>query len=152
TMLAIALELSQDDPVYEDIASKFFEHFIAIADAINTVGGNGLWDNEDGFYYDQLRAAGVTTPMRVRSMVGLIPLMAVEVLEQEAIDRVPGFKKRMEWFLKNRRDLYHQVSLMESANCGDDAAHQHRLLGIPTKAKLQRVLARMLDEKEFLSP
>ncbi len=119
TMLAIALELAQGDPVYEDVASKFFEHFIAIADAINTVGGKGLWDDEDGFYYDQLRAGDITTPMKVRSMVGLIPLIAVEVLEQDAIDRLPGFKKRMEWFLANRIDLYHQISMMESASDGD---------------------------------
>ncbi|HVW07746.1 MAG TPA: hypothetical protein VHC90_04150 [Bryobacteraceae bacterium] len=153
TMLAIALELAHEDPVYEDIASKFFEHFIAIADAINTVGGTGLWNEDDGFYYDQIRAGKMVTPMKVRSMVGLIPLVAVEVLEQESIDRLPGFKKRMEWFLTNRSDLYHQISMMESATCSDgDGNHQHRLLGIPTKSRLKRVLARMLDEKEFLSP
>ena len=98
TMLAIALELAQEDPVYEDVASKFFEHFIAIADAINTVGGTGLWDEEDGFYYDQLRAGDMTTPMKVRSMVGLIPLIAVEVLEQESIDRLPGFQNAWNGF------------------------------------------------------
>jgi hypothetical protein len=153
TMLAIALELAQEDAVYEDIASKFFEHFIAIADAINTVGGAGLWDEEDGFYYDQLRVGDVTTPMRVRSVVGLIPLLAVEILEQEEIDRLPGFMRRLNWFLSNRKDLYHQVSLLQAAN-GDKAngGHSHRLLGIPTKERLLRVLRRMLDESEFLSP
>ena len=83
TMLSMALELAQDDPAYEDIASKFFEHFVAIADAMNTLGGNGLWDEEDGFYYDQLHVGGTDVPLRVRSMVGLIPLFAVEVLDQE---------------------------------------------------------------------
>jgi Glycosyl hydrolase family 63 C-terminal domain len=153
TMLAIALELAQEDAVYEDVASKFFEHFIAIADAINTVGGTGLWDEEDGFYYDQLRACDITTPMKVRSMVGLIPLIAVEVLEQEAIDKLPGFKKRMDWFLTNRSDLYRQISLMETSNAKTDSGlHEHRLLGIPTKSRLRRVLCRLLDETEFLSP
>jgi hypothetical protein len=153
TMLAIALELAQEDPVYEDVASKFFEHFIAIADAMNTVGGRGLWDNDDGFYYDQLRAGGMTIPMKVRSMVGLIPLMAVEVLEQESIDKLPGFKKRMEWFLANRSDLYQHVSMMESAHTQTESGtNMYRLLGIPTKSRLRRVLTRMLDEKEFLSP
>jgi hypothetical protein len=153
TMLAISLELAQDDTVYEDVASKFFEHFIAIADAINTVGGNGLWDEEDGFYYDQLRVGDMTTPMKVRSMVGLIPLIAVEVLEQDSIDKLPGFKKRMEWFLQNRKDLYHQISMMESASVETEAGvHRHRLLGIPTKTRLRRVLCRLLDETEFLSP
>jgi hypothetical protein len=153
TMLAIALELAQEDTVFEDIASKFFEHFIAIADAINTVGGTGLWDEEDGFYYDQLRAGEMQTPMKVRSMVGLIPLIAVEVLEQDIIDRLPGFKRRMDWFLQNRNDLYHQNSMMESASgTGTESIHRHRLLAIPTKSRLRRVLCRMLDETEFLSP
>jgi hypothetical protein len=150
TMLAIALELSKEDPVYEDVASKFFEHFIAIADAINTVGGTGLWNEEDGFYYDQLRSGEMTTPMKVRSMVGLIPLLAVEVLEQDAIDKLPGFKRRMEWFLSNRQDLYHQVSMMETGE--GPGRHRHRLLAIPTKVRLRQVLRRMLDENEFLSP
>jgi hypothetical protein len=153
TMLAMALELALDHPAYEDMASKFFEHFIAIADAINRLGGSGLWNEDDGFYYDQLRAGKMSTPMKVRSMVGLIPLMAVEILEQETIDRLPGFKKRMEWFLANRSDLYHQISMMESATLDTpNGKHLHRLLGIPTKSRLKRVLARMLDEKEFLSP
>ena len=153
TMLAIAMELAQEDSVYEDVASKFFEHFIAIADAINTVGGAGLWDEEDGFYYDQLRAGDMTTPMKVRSMVGLIPLIAVEILEQATIERLPGFKKRMEWFLQNRSDLYQQVSMMEtSAAKTENGVHEHRLLAIPTKSRLRRVLCRLLDETEFLSP
>src|SRR5688572_25801307 len=100
TMLAMALELAEFDPVYEDMASKFFEHFVAIADAMNTLGGSGLWDERDGFYYDKLNAGGRDTPLRVRSMVGLIPLFAVEVLEEAKIERLPGFKKRTQWFLE----------------------------------------------------
>ena len=82
TMLSMALKLADQDPVCEDVASKFFEHFVAISDAINTLGGTGLWDEEDGFYYDHVRTAHSTVPLKVRTMVGLIPLLAVEVLEQ----------------------------------------------------------------------
>jgi hypothetical protein len=150
TMLAMALELASQDPAYEDVASKFFEHFVAITDAINTLGGNGLWDEEDGFYYDQVRTTtGGTIPVKVRSAVGLIPLLAITILEQEVIERLPGFNRRMQWFLNNRRDLYQQISLMEVHKYGE---HSHRLLAIPTRARLLRVLERMLDEREFLSP
>jgi hypothetical protein len=149
TMLSIALELSVENPGYEDIASKFFEHFVAIADAMNTLGGHGLWDELDGFYYDQVRTEGQTIPLKVRSMVGLIPLFAVEILEEDVMHRLPGFRKRMLWFLNNRGDLYKQISMMES---GGDADHQHRLLAIPSKDRLTRVLKRLLDEREFLSP
>ena len=149
TMLSMALELAGDDPAYEDIASKFFEHFVAIADAMNTLGGNGLWDEEDGFYYDQLQVGGGASPLRVRSMVGLIPLVAAEVLDQETIDAVPGFRKRMEWFLKNRRDLARQISYMEMGGANQ---HAHRLLAIPSRQRLERVLRYMLDPNEFLSP
>jgi hypothetical protein len=127
------------------VASKFFEHFVAIADAMNTLGGHGLWDEEDGFYYDQVRTADQTLPLKIRSVVGLIPLLAVEVLDQEVIDRLPGFRKRLDWFLENRRDLYHHISLMQSVD-------GHRLLAIPSKERLVRVLLRLLDEREFLSP
>ena len=105
TMLSIALELARDNPATEDMASKFFEHFVAIADAMNTQGGTGLWDEEDGFYYDQLRVGGRTIPLKVRSLVGLIPLLAVEVLDDELIQGLRGFKKRMDWFLENRPEL-----------------------------------------------
>ena len=149
TMLSMALELACDDSTYEDIASKFFEHFVAIADAMNTLGGSGLWDEQDGFYYDQLQIDGVTLPLRLRSMVGLIPLFAVEILDQETIDAAPGFRKRMDWFLKNRRDLGQQISYME---LGGEKQHTHRLLAIPSRQRLERVLGYMLDPKEFLSP
>jgi hypothetical protein len=150
TMLAMALELAADDPAYEDVASKFFEHFVAIADAINTLGGTGLWNEEDGFYYDHVRTAGnLTVPLKVRSIVGLIPLFAVTNLRQDVIDRLPGFRKRMEWFLSSRQDLYHQISMLETRSDGDNA---YRLLAIPTRARLLRVLNVLLDEREFLSP
>jgi hypothetical protein len=149
TMLSMALELARADPAYEDIASKFFEHFVAIADAMNTLGGNGLWDEQDGFYYDQLHADGISMPLRVRSAVGLVPLFAVEVLDQERIEAAPGFRKRMEWFLKNRRDLARQISYMEPSG---QNSHSHRLLAIPSRHRLEQVLRYLLDPNEFLSP
>src|SRR5207248_6423117 len=88
-----------------DVASKFFEHFVSIADAMNSLGGTGLWDEQDGFYYDQLFIDGQKTPLRIRSIVGLVPLFACECIDQQTIDRLPGFKKRMQWFLNNRHDL-----------------------------------------------
>jgi hypothetical protein len=145
TMLSMALELARSEPAYEDMASKFFEHFVGIADAINTVGGTGLWDEEDGFYYDELHLGATALPLRVRSMVGLMPLIAVEVLEDEVVDRLPAFKRRMRWFLENRKDLASQVTFGEGA--------QDRLLiAIPSRQRLERVLRYLLDEGEFLSP
>jgi hypothetical protein len=149
TMLSMALELAQDDPAAEDMASKFLEHFVAIADAINTLGGTGLWDDQDGFYYDRLHADGASIPLRVRSMVGIIPLFAAEVLEADVIDRLPGFRKRMEWFLEHRRDLARHITHLEAH---DGSGRRHRLLAIPTREKLERVLRYVLDEGEFLSP
>jgi len=149
TMLSIALELATQDPSYEDMASKFFEHFVAIADAMNTIGGTGLWDEEDGFYYDQLEVSGVRRPMRVRSIVGLICLIACENIEQTTIDKLPAFKKRMAWFLENRSDLAQQLSYMRERE-GDE--HDRRLLAIPSQERLIRVLRYVLDENEFLSP
>jgi hypothetical protein len=148
TMLSMALELGRENPAYGDMASKFFEHFVAICDAMNSLGGSGLWDDSDGFYYDQLHVDGRSAPLRVRSMVGLLPLIAVEVLEEEAIERLPGFHKRMRWFLENRQDLARHISYMTV----DGAGHEHRLLAIPSRPRLERVLRYMLDEEEFLSP
>jgi hypothetical protein len=148
TMLSMALELARDNPATEDMASKFFEHFVAIADAINTVGGSGLWDEKDGFYYDQLKVDGQTIPLRVRSLVGLLPLIAVEVLQQEIIDKLPGFRKRMQWFLDHRQDLGQRIAYMETQTSDEG----HRLLAIPSRERLERVLRYMLDENEFLSP
>ncbi len=155
TMLAMALELASEDPAYEDVASKFFEHFVAIADAINTLGGTGLWDEHDGFFYDQLHADHRYVPLRVRSMVGLLPLIAVEILEEDVIQKLPGFRKRMQWFLDNRQDLARHISYMETAageSAGPLGAHAHHLLAIPSRQRLERVLRFMLDETEFLSP
>ncbi len=147
TMLSIALELAQENPVYEDLASKFFEHFVFISDAMNKLGGTGLWDETDGFYYDQLKTHGQTLPLKTRSLVGLIPLIAVVVLEEDQIRKVPGFKKRMDWFVRNRPDLT-EVSHW----CNTGAHQQHRILAIPSRDRLERALRPMLDEQEFLSP
>ena len=149
TMLSMALELARTEPAYEDMASKFFEHFIHIADAMNALGEAGLWDEQDGFYYDEIHLAddGVKReiPLRVRSVVGLLPLIAVEVLEQGTIDHLPAFKKRMQWFLENRRDLMGGVTF--------GAEHQgHVLLALPSRERLERTLRYMLDENELLSP
>jgi hypothetical protein len=148
TMLSIALELAEENPVYEDMASKFFEHFIHIADAMNTIGGTGLWDDEDGFYYDKLKTpGGREIPLRTRSLVGLLPLIAVEVVENSKIEKLRGFKKRMDWFLKYRSDLRDKVTYCELC-----PGAFHRMLAVPTKDRLTRALRYMLDEKEFLSP
>jgi hypothetical protein len=146
TMLAMALELAQEDPIYEDMASKFFEHFVSIVDAMNTHHGDGLWDEQDGFYYDELHADGKELPLRVRSMVGLLPLLAVEVLDGAALEKVPSFRKRMEWFLRNRPELARHVTKREAGG------RSLRLLAIPSEDRLRRVLRYMLDESEFLAP
>ena len=149
TMLSMALELARENPSYEDVASKFFEHFIAIADAINHLGGDGLWDEEDGFYYDQIHLDGEEIPLKTRSLVGLVPLFAVEVLEEDLIDTLPGFRKRMMWFLEHRPDLARLISCAETL---DHDCHRHRLLAIPSRERLERILTYLLDENEFLSP
>ncbi len=147
-MLKIALELSRTNHVYEDVASKFFEHFLHIADAMNRMGSDGLWDDEQGFYFDCLRLpGGQNVPVTVWSLVGLIPLFAVEVLDKELIDSRPGFKRRMEWFLKNRKDLCGNIASMTRSGEGE-----RRMLSVVTPLKLARILKRMLDETEFLSP
>jgi hypothetical protein len=148
-MLSMALELASEDPAYEDVASKFFEHFVAISDAMNNLGGTGLWSEEDGFYYDRLQFDHSQVPVRLRSLVGLIPLIAVEVLDEELIDRLPGFSRRMRWFLENRQDLSGQIAYMQTQGRQERGM---RLLAIPTRQRLERVLKYMLDEDEFLSP
>ncbi len=149
-LLAIALELAKDDPVYEDMASKFWEHFIYIAHAMSHRGRDsmGLWNEEDGFFYDVLKLPdGTQFPMKIRSMVGLIPLFAVETLEPEVLDRLPGFKRRLEWFVDNRPDLTTDIACMQSQGLGE-----RRLLSIANQDQLRHILRYMLDEKEFLSP
>jgi len=155
TMLSIALELASEDPAYEDVASKFLEHFVAIADATNHLGGSGLWDPEDGFYYDQLhRSDGTHTPLKVRSCVGIVPLLACGILEDRTLERLPGFRKRLRWFLENRQDLGSQISyaIAEPDPKRHRAQSGHRLLAIPSRERLERVLRYVFDEQEFLSP
>ena len=150
-MLAIAMELAQDNAIYEDVASKFWEHFIYIANAMNggaTGDRDGLWDEQDGFFYDVLHLPdGSRHSLKVRSMVGLIPLYAVETLEPEALDRLPAFKRRLEWFIENRPDLTQHVACMRTPGAGE-----RRLLAVVWPERLTRVLSLMLDEREFLSP
>ncbi len=152
-LLAIALELAKEDPSYEDVASKFWEHFLYIANAMTKLGGNGpaggtgMWDDADGFFYDQLHMAGDGHfPLKVRSMVGLIPLFAVETLEPSIVEKLPGFKRRLNWFVNNRPDLTANVACMNEMGKGD-----RRLLSIVNADQLRRVLRFMLDENEFLS-
>jgi hypothetical protein len=152
TMLSMALEMARSRPAYEDIASKFFEHFVDIIDAMNNLGGDGLWNEEDGFYYDQLLVDGAEIPLRVRSLVGIIPLLAVEVLDQEIIKALPGFRKRMRWFVQNRPELARHVCYMERTAKPGCPGEEIRLLAIPSRERLIRVLRYVLDENEFLSP
>jgi hypothetical protein len=148
-MLAIAMELAAEDRIYEDIATKFFEHFLYIAHAMTDRGDQSLclWDETDGFFYDVLFRGGDRMPMRIRSMVGLIPLFAVETIEPATIERLPGFRRRMEWFLENRPDLTNNVASMHAPGTSD-----RRLLSIADASQLRRILAVALDEREFLSP
>jgi hypothetical protein len=148
-LLAIALELAKEEPCYEDLASKFWEHFVYIAHAMSHRGHNGmgLWNEEDRFFYDVLKLPdGSQFPMKIRSMVGLIPLFAVETLEPEVLDRLPDFKRRLEWFIDNRPDLTDNFACMRSEGAGE-----RRLLSIADKDKLRSILKYMLDEREFLS-
>jgi hypothetical protein len=149
-LLAIAMELATQDPAYEDVASKFWEHFIYIAYAMNHLGhdGMGLWDTKDGFFYDVLKFPdGRHFPVKIRSMVGLIPLFAVETLEPGLLQHLPGFKRRMEWFIDNRPDLTANVASMRTSGMAE-----RRLLSIVNAEQLRRMLQIMLDEQEFLSP
>jgi hypothetical protein len=145
-MLRIAIELAQQNPAYEDIASKFFEHFLYIAAAMNSPE-RGLWDEEDGFYYDRLRSPdGVQTKLKVRSMVGLIPLCAVDTFDGCVLAKLPGFHGRMQWFLQNRPDLAENI-----ASVTLEGVHDRRLLALCHGSRMRRILQRMLDSEEFLS-
>ena len=149
-MLAMAMELAHEDPAYEDVASKFFEHFVYIAQAMNVMGGEdmGLWDEKDGFYYDLLHLNETTQiPMKVRSLVGLVPLFAVETFEPEDLDRLPSFRKRMQWFLDHHPDVGEHVDMSRRTEKG-----ARLLLSIANRQKLERIYRYVLDEKEFLSP
>ncbi|MEO8139859.1 MAG: glucosidase [Gemmatimonadota bacterium] len=148
-LMRIALELARHNQVYEDIATKFFEHFLHIAEAMTNLGddGVGLWDEEDQFYYDVLSTPdNRLTPLKVRSMVGLIPLFAVETIDQALLDELPGFAGRLRWFLDARPDLAALVSRWEQPGKGE-----RRLLSLLRGHRMKRLLSRMLDETEFLS-
>jgi hypothetical protein len=148
-MLTIALELAKENHVYEDIATKFFEHFLYIADAMNKVGEKNteLWDDADGFYYDVLHLPDdKQLKLKVRSMVGLIPLFAVQTLDPEILEQLPEFTNRMHWFITHHPELTQNVACMETCGLG-----ARRLLAICYRDKLDRILTKMLDESEFLS-
>ena len=148
-MLAIALELAKKDKVYEDVASKFFEHFVYISDAMNNLGEENteLWNERDGFYYDVLHFPTARNfPIKIRSMVGLIPLFAVEVLEEEWLENLPEFKKRTDWFLTNRPDLTDDIACLQKSG-----RENRRLLAMVNEQRLHRILRIMLAETEFLS-
>ena len=167
TMMAMALELADTDQpdgrAYADMASKFFEHFVNIAEAMNSLGGSGLWDTKDGFYYDQLIVEdpeGIeepeTVPLKVQSLVGLMPLIAVEAFKRRQIDALPGFKKRLAWFLENRRDLARTITSMVDDETSDADTNRVRsdrfLLALPSRSRLEKVLRHLFAEDEFFSP
>jgi hypothetical protein len=146
-MLSIALELAEANPTYENVASKFFEHFVYIAHALNEKVGIELWSEEDGFYYDALHLPdGTVREMQVRSMVGLIPLFAVETLEPEIVNALPGFKRRMQWFIDNKPEFRNHLDSTREGGTGE-----RRLLTLVPRQRLRLVLERLLDEDEFLS-
>ncbi len=149
-MMAIALELAREDIAYEDVATKFFEHFLYIAGAMNDVGGEGidLWNEEDGFFYDVLHLPdGTSHCLSVRSLVGLMPMLAVETVEPDLLKRLPDFGRRLRWFLAYRKDLASLVPTWSEPRSG-----KRRLLALVSGNRLRRLLQRMLDEGEFLSP
>ena len=148
-LMGISLELAATKPIYQDMATKFFEHFMYIAGAMANIGGDGihLWDTEDEFFYDVLHLPhGERIPLRVRSMVGLIPLFAVETIEPELLEKLPDFKRHMDWFLDYRKDLASLVSRWQEPGMGE-----RRLLSLLRGHRMKRLLTRMLDESEFLS-
>lgn len=147
TMLKMALRLALREDTYEDIASKFFEHFLYIAFAIHNNSG-GLWDEEDGFYYDRLRMGnGSGQLLRVRSMVGLIPLFASDTLPPGVEKNFPGFARRMRWFIENRPDLTGGLASLTASGVA-----QRRLLSVVNRQRLERILQRVFNENEFFSP
>jgi hypothetical protein len=148
-LMRIAMELAMENHVYENIATKFFEHFLGIAGAMNNLGGSGigLWNEEDEFYYDVIHTPGGRYfPLKVRSIVGLLPLFAVDVIQPQLIDALPGFKRRLEWYLAERPDLCGLISRWEEPGMG-----QRRLVAITRGHRMKCLLRRMLDPNEFLS-
>lgn len=160
TMLEMSLKLARKEPAYQDIASKFFEHFVQIVDAINgSADCPGLWDEESGFYFDRISFDdGTSHFLKISSLVAIIPLFACLVLESSVLDAMPNFRKRLLWFMKNRNDLSKSISFMvDIEGMGADAdkagsSTRRLILAIPSREKLTRVLKRVLDEEQFLSP
>jgi hypothetical protein len=150
-MLQISLELAhQRSKAYEDIASKFFEHYIAVIDAINSVAGTGLWDEDEGFYFDQLQHDdGTNISLKVRSMVGIAPLFAVCIMKHGTVEDLPDFQKRTKWFLRYKEQLSEYVS---TAKVSNDEINGSRWIAIAPRDRFKRILQRVLDEQEFLSP
>ncbi|RMG94913.1 MAG: glucosidase [Chloroflexi bacterium] len=149
-MMKIALELAKTDPVYQDLATKFYEHSLRIAHAMTNCGGRGhcLWDADDDFFYDALHLPDDSiVPLKVRSLVGLIPLLAVETLEADLLEQMPDFKRRMHWFTQNRPHLSGNM-----ASIGVEGKGRRHLVAFLTRQRLHSVLRYLLDEKEFLSP
>ncbi len=147
SMFSIAMELASENRVYADMASKFFEHYVRIAEAMNWLDGSGLWDEEDGFYYDFLHVGENSIPLRIRSMVGIIPLFTVDIIRDDVVERCPGFQKRMQWFLDNR-NLSEHMACMQRSPVDPNLS----LLAVPSEARMKRILGYLLDENEFLSP
>ncbi|KMQ70716.1 MGH1-like glycoside hydrolase domain-containing protein [Chryseobacterium koreense] len=148
-MMRIAMELALYNPVYEDMAIKFFEHYLYIAEAMENLGEgiHGLWNEEDGFFYDVLQLNnGESISLKLRSIVGLIPMFAVEIIEHDILEKLPNFRARMQWVLKNRPELANLVSHWEVEGKGGK-----HLMSILRKTRLKRVLQRMSDPNEFLS-
>ncbi|MBL8890140.1 MAG: glucosidase [Planctomycetaceae bacterium] len=148
-MLTISLHLGMRHSSFSDMASKFFEHYMGIAEAMNLADGRGLWDEQDGFYYDHLLKDGQAVPLRVRSIVGLLPLISVQVIHDHALRQLSGFRKRMQWFLDYHENVGQRMTYLEK---GDSQHGGMRLLAIPSVERLKRLLRYMLDEQEFLSP
>ncbi|MFI5155887.1 MAG: glucosidase [Chitinophagales bacterium] len=146
-LMRIALELAKENPVYQEMATKFFDHFMYIAGAMdNMVNGQGLWDIEDEFFYDAFRISGKgTVQLKTRSMVGLIPLFAVEVLDDDLLQSQPLFAARLNWFLEKQPDLANLVS-----RWGVKGVNEKHLLSLLRGHRMKRILSRMLDENEFL--
>jgi hypothetical protein len=142
-MLELALVLARHDGTYEDVATKFFEHFVRIASAMNE---RGLWDEQDGFYYDVLHEQDGSRPVRARSIVGLIPLCATTTLGHDTLQRLPNFASRLRWFVRHNPESADAVSVSRVG------PRESRLLAIVGPDRLRRLLQRMLDETEFLSP
>lgn len=151
SMMSIAFELADGDPAYAHIAYKFFSHYISIAESMNCLDGTGLWDEEDGFYYDHLHIGGRSVPLKIRSMVGIIPLFTADILFERVVNQLPEFRRRMKWMLKHRKDLSTFMTFLEHGTTNDNGADGIWLLAIPNRERLERILKYLLDEDEFLS-